>query len=114
MDQATQARLKAQLEDELGSLGRQLADHGVTGDDVEVGVDEGFADSGQATAERSEALGLIDKLLGARREVTEALARIEAGTYGRCERCGQDIDLERLEALPSTALCVSCKQSLAS
>lgn len=106
--------LKAALEQELSSVDRQLADHGVSGrdlDSVEVGVDEGFADSAQATAERSEMLGTIDQLLGARREIVDAVARFESGTYGRCENCGQEIAFERLEALPSARLCVTCKQS---
>jgi len=37
-----------------------------------------------------------------------ALERIEAGTYGRCENCGQEIARQRLEALPYTRFCVQC------
>jgi RNA polymerase-binding transcription factor len=43
-------------------------------------------------------------------EIDRALARIDAGTYGRCERCGQEIPPERLEAVPYATLCVTCKQ----
>ena len=43
-------------------------------------------------------------------EIDRALARIDAGTYGRCERCGQEIPEERLEAVPYATLCVTCKQ----
>jgi RNA polymerase-binding transcription factor DksA len=35
---------------------------------------------------------------------------MDAGTYGICERCGQPISLERLEALPWAVLCIDCKQ----
>lgn len=41
-------------------------------------------------------------------QVERALQRIEAGTYGRCETCGEDIAPGRLEALPETATCVDC------
>jgi ribosome-binding protein aMBF1 (putative translation factor) len=43
-------------------------------------------------------------------KVEEALARIEEGTYGRCELCGREIDAERLEAVPWTTLCRECKE----
>ena len=38
-----------------------------------------------------------------------ALVKIEAGTYGVCERCGNPIPKARLKALPYAALCVACK-----
>ncbi|HND33603.1 MAG TPA: TraR/DksA C4-type zinc finger protein, partial [Myxococcota bacterium] len=37
-----------------------------------------------------------------------ALARIKAGTYGTCAKCGETIALRRLEALPTTQFCVGC------
>jgi RNA polymerase-binding protein DksA len=42
--------------------------------------------------------------------INEALARIEDGTYGKCEYCGGTIGLERLKALPYTRLCIACKE----
>ena len=48
------------------------------------------------------------KLLG---KIDEAFARIEDGSYGRCEECGREIGLERLRARPVTTLCIDCKSS---
>jgi RNA polymerase-binding protein DksA len=42
-------------------------------------------------------------------EIDEALDRIEDGTYGRCEVCGNTIGWYRLEAIPYARLCVVCK-----
>jgi DnaK suppressor protein len=42
--------------------------------------------------------------------IEQALARIEDGSYGKCESCGQNIGLERLKALPYTRLCIECKE----
>lgn len=39
-----------------------------------------------------------------------ALARLDAGTYGRCERCGCEIPAGRLEAFPSARYCLSCAE----
>jgi len=42
-------------------------------------------------------------------EVEHALHKVEEGTYGLCDICGQPIDPARLEALPQASLCLSCK-----
>jgi DnaK suppressor protein len=48
------------------------------------------------------------KLLG---KIGEAFARIEDGSYGRCEECGNEIGIERLKARPVTTLCIACKSA---
>jgi RNA polymerase-binding transcription factor DksA len=70
--------------------------------------DEGFADSGQVTAERGEVEALSGKLAEHLAEIDEALAKIDAGTYGSCESCGAAIPDARLEAMPSARLCIDC------
>jgi RNA polymerase-binding protein DksA len=42
--------------------------------------------------------------------IDAALQRIEDGTYGICQNCGQPINAERLEALPWTTRCIDCKR----
>jgi DnaK suppressor protein len=41
-------------------------------------------------------------------DIDRALAKVADGTYGRCDRCGEQIPDERLEARPTTAHCVTC------
>jgi DnaK suppressor protein len=112
MVEARYESIKGSLEDERAAVERQLAEHNLApeGDTVEVDVDEGFADSAQATTERSEFLALVEQLRSHRAEIVAALERLEDGTYGKCENCGQEIPIERLEALPTARLCVTCKQ----
>lgn len=43
-------------------------------------------------------------------KIREALQRIEDGSFGICESCGDDIGKERLEARPVTTLCIECKR----
>ena len=43
-------------------------------------------------------------------DTAQALKRMSEGTYGVCERCGQDIPTARLEILPSARFCVPCQQ----
>ena len=42
--------------------------------------------------------------------VDEAIARLDAGTFGTCVRCGRRIAIERLEALPWAARCIDCQR----
>ena len=43
-------------------------------------------------------------------KIDKALARIEAGSFGICEKCEEEISLKRLEARPVTTLCIRCKE----
>ena len=46
------------------------------------------------------------------RQLEDALERLKEGNYGVCESCGQSIDPERLEVLPSTTLCIKCAREI--
>jgi len=46
------------------------------------------------------------------RQIEEAIAKYEAGTYGICEICGHEIDIARLEAIPYTPLCLHCAETI--
>ncbi len=50
-------------------------------------------------------LGLEANLEGQLRATVEALSRVEAGSYGKCEKCGVAINPERLKAYPSASTC---------
>ena len=58
--------------------------------------------------ERSQVATLVQQARHRLREIEAALARIDDGRYGRCERCGRPIPLERLEARPTARTCVAC------
>ena len=53
------------------------------------------------------------QLLRTTEEIDAALARLDAGTYGRCVSCGSAIPVERLEFRPFAAACVTCQQRAA-
>jgi RNA polymerase-binding transcription factor DksA len=70
--------------------------------------DSGFADSGQVTAERGEIDALVGSLRDTLSDIDDALAKIDAGTYGVCEQCSEAIGDARLEAMPAARLCIAC------
>jgi DnaK suppressor protein len=45
-------------------------------------------------------------------KIREALDRLEAGTFGICEECGEGIGIERLRVRPVTTLCIRCKTNM--
>jgi DnaK suppressor protein len=68
------------------------------------------ADTGTKTFEREQEISLANSLLERVTQVERALERLDDGSYGWCERCGNPIPVERLAAFPSATLCVTCKQ----
>jgi RNA polymerase-binding transcription factor len=81
-----------------------------TGELVSGSADQHMADTATETVEREigNTLELHDeRLLVA---IDAALARIDAGTYGKCVNCGAQIPEERLEAMPWATLCIDCKR----
>ncbi len=113
MEQEHLESARARLEAEKAAVDRQLLDHGVEleGDEnISVDGHEGFADSAQVTAERSQEITLVEQMRSRRADIISSLAKIADGTYGTCDRCGSAIPPERLEAVPTASLCVGCKQ----
>ncbi|MGH3682550.1 MAG: TraR/DksA family transcriptional regulator [Natronosporangium sp.] len=68
------------------------------------------ADTGSKTFEREQEISLANSILERSTQVERALERLDEGSYGWCERCGNAIPVERLAAFPSATLCVTCKQ----
>ena len=101
------ATLRDRLQEERDRLLDQLRQMGI-GPGGKLDFDDGFADSGQVTAERGEVEALGGTLLDTLREIEDALAKFDAGTYGQCESCGSQIAEARLEAMPAARLCINC------
>lgn len=95
---------REQLEEERARLRDQLHQIDLEG----AGFDGGFADSSAVTAERGELEALAGTLTDTLAEIESALAKLEGGTYGRCESCGGEIAPDRLEAMPAARYCMTC------
>jgi DnaK suppressor protein len=101
--EADQARLTSEAEALRAGLDDVIRDSAAgSGDDQ--------ADSGAKTFGREHEQVLLDRVLEALDQTGQAIARIDAGAYGRCESCSEPIGGARLEAFPRAALCVTCKQ----
>jgi DnaK suppressor protein len=106
MADVTNPTQRAQLEEERARIRGQLEQMGHFG--TGMSFDEGFADSGQVTAERGEVEALANSLVETLTEVEHALEKFDAGSYGFCENCGAEIPEARLEAKPAARHCINC------
>ena len=99
--------LQAQLDElEQSSFGSDQSE--ISG---EMGFDEEYADAGTATFERERDLSLVNNLRDLMERIDKALAKMDEGTYGLCDRCGKPIEKLRLKALPYANLCIKDKQA---
>jgi RNA polymerase-binding transcription factor DksA len=67
-----------------------------------------LAELGSETYQQEVTLQMIQSEGNAIGEITDAIDRIQNGTFGKCETCGKVIPKSRLEAIPYTRYCVSC------
>ena len=96
-------RLRHELhdaEEELAGLMRDAGD----------GAGNDQADVGSTTFERDHEMSLANNAREMLAQTERALARIDDGSYGVCESCGQPIGKMRVMAFPRATLCLSCKQ----
>ncbi len=67
------------------------------------------ADRATVESDRAFTLRIRDRERRLIKKIRAAITRIEDGTYGICEECGEDIGVPRLKARPVTRLCINCK-----
>ena len=102
---------KERLEEERADDGRFNLEAQLTDAVSELSAyDNHPADLGTETFEREKDLALWNNTNDILDQVNEALERIDNGSYGICELCQAEIDLERLEAIPYTTLCIDCRR----
>src|SRR5215831_14814813 len=92
---------RSELLDEAGRTAHGMGD-----------LPEGFpdpTDRGVLESDRNLVLRIRDRERKLIAKIDDALSRIEDGSFGRCEECGEPISVERLKARPVTTLCIDCK-----
>ncbi|MFI5692780.1 TraR/DksA family transcriptional regulator [Kribbella sp. NPDC051586] len=108
------AELRTELESEVEHLKEEIrdAEQEIAGlfRDGSDGAGNDQADVGSTTLERYHELSLANNARDMLNQIEFALTRIDDGTYGVCENCGNAIGKGRLQAFPRATLCVSCKE----
>jgi RNA polymerase-binding protein DksA len=100
-------REKTRVEEEIARIAKPIKD--AVGFDTnfnEIGTDED--ENASEIEEYADNLALESTLEKQLKDVVEALEKIKAGNYGKCENCGADIPIERLRAYPAAKKCLNC------
>jgi len=121
MEQEQLDFFKSMLENKKAEIIKQLDEIGTKAEGAEINFNADFPDYGQTQSIEDNAtevsdytvnLSLERELEDNLRDVESALKKIEAGKYGFCKYCGQEIGSERLKIRPESTSCVACKKSL--
>nr|WP_133800403.1 TraR/DksA C4-type zinc finger protein [Kribbella sp. VKM Ac-2527] len=108
------AELRSELEADVVHLNKEIhdAEQEIVGllRDGGDGAGNDQADVGSTTLERDHEMSLANNARDMLEQIERALARIDDGTYGICESCGNAVGKGRLQAFPRATLCVSCKE----
>ncbi len=111
MDRETREKfrqiLNQRLEELVEEAGKTIS--GMTGEKAS------FADPtdrASMESDRNFQLRIRDRERKLIQKIRDAIARIDDGTFGICEECGEEIQIERLLARPVTTYCVECKERL--
>jgi DnaK suppressor protein len=92
----------------IGQLGDIVSGHWETHTDTTENKEVEFDALADKYEEETTNQGVLDTLEERLKEVTDALERIEKGSYGICIKCGKQIEAEKLEANPAATTCMSC------
>jgi DnaK suppressor protein len=95
--------LERQREAILDETGEVLTHRG----DIEAFPD--VSDQASAVVDQNFSMRIRDRERKLLKKIDDALERMDAATYGTCERCSGDIPYKRLKARPVTTLCIECK-----
>ena len=107
IDSGTRRR-KATLEAKLEDLLRLAGDR--EGLEIEQLADP--LDQVRSSTDRDMAVETLNQRARSIHDIRAALARIEDGSYGLCERCEEPIPAKRLDALPWARMCVHCQSAM--
>lgn len=100
---------KTEIEGEVESMNEEIRSIG-----EDQGIEKGslgnhFAEDGSNMMEAERLSTINEDLQDILNQVNGALERMDNGTFGTCQRCGQPIGEERLEAFPYVRFCIACQ-----
>ena len=110
INRASLGRIQKKLNGMLAELEAEVTST-VDGMRVGTGAFPDPTDRASLESDRNLTLRIRDRERKLKNKIEDAIARIEDGTFGQCEVCGEQIGSERLEARPVTTLCIDCKET---
>jgi DnaK suppressor protein len=103
-------RLRGYLLEQQACLKQQLESSTDEVQEANVGLGNHMAEDATAAFEQATSVSLRRGHERALAQVESALSRMDDASYGRCERCNDEIDFARLKAVPEAMLCMNCQR----
>jgi RNA polymerase-binding protein DksA len=104
------ATIKQTLEEERQKLAAFIDNKQTSQHAMEVS-NPGSGDRAMDSRNKNRETLLINHVEQQLEDINQALDRLESGTYGICTSCGEKIQAERLDIMPSAALCIDCQRN---
>jgi RNA polymerase-binding protein DksA len=102
-------RRREEIQGGVDRMDAELRSIGIDQEDEKGGLGNHLAEDGSNVMEAERITTIADDVRDVLAQIDAALARMEDGTYGTCQRCGKPINEERLEAFPYVAYCIECQ-----
>jgi RNA polymerase-binding protein DksA len=103
-------RLRGYLLEQQAALQHQINTLTDASQESNVGLGNHMAEDATAAFDQAASVSLLRGHERALQSVEDALHRMAHGTYGKCDRCGDEIDFARLKAVPEATLCLHCQR----
>ncbi|MCX6031931.1 MAG: TraR/DksA family transcriptional regulator [Chloroflexi bacterium] len=103
-------RLRSLLLEQQASLQQQMVGLDYASQGGNVGLSNHMAEDATSAFDQAAAVSLRRGYGATLEQVGQALHRMDAGQYGACERCRNEIDFARLKAVPHAMLCLACQR----
>lgn len=101
---------RAALEEELGTYGKDVGDDEWEGSSESEGEEADPEDAADNIEQLATNVPLVADLERRHKDIVLAMKKLREGTYGTCEECGEEIDVDRLEANPAARTCFTHAQ----
>src|SRR3989344_870530 len=117
MDSKDLKKLKDNLHKRIKEIDKELSaiasENPLVRGDFDVKVEDlgkSEEDAEQEAGELDRNQAMVNVLEKERKDIVNTLEKIEAGSYGKCEKCSVEINPARLKIMPIAALCINCAQ----
>jgi DnaK suppressor protein len=112
MNAKTLTSFRQRLSGEYQNMVQAISRSRLAAKELEVEDTEDEADLATISQNRELLYDLHENDFRRLRSIEEALKAIDAGQYGECIRCGEDIKEKRLRAVPWTTVCIRCQEEM--
>jgi DnaK suppressor protein len=96
----------------LKELDKELIERMYQGSELKLSLGSDLGDLSMLCSDSELSVSHVARYSNTLKQIDQALERVEGGSYGLCEECGEKIDKRRLEIIPFSSYCVDCQKRM--